>query len=217
MMQAHDESMLELAALRALDALDADEAATIDRHMADCAECRAEFARASAAAGALAVSVATPAPPGVRDRVLASAVKIRRLRPWYRRAQVQGAIAAAVIAIVAGSWIIAHRTAPQGQWAAHCVGQPSADCGMVVASGGVLRLDARGLTAPPPGKIYQAWIIPPKQQPIPEPTFAVASDGSGSVQMIAAPHKGDVVAVTLEPQGGSKAPTSKPVLVATLD
>ncbi len=216
MTHAHDESMLELAALRAIGALDADEAELIDRHMAECGQCRAEFARASAAGAALALGTATPPPAYLRERVLASAVKIRRLRPWYRRAQVQGAIAAAVVAVVAGSWILAHRTAPESRWAAHCTAQ-NADCGMVIASGGVLRLDVHGLPSPPAGKVYQAWIIPPKQEPLPEPTFAVSPDGSGSVQMIAVPEKGDVVAVTVEPLGGSKAPTSKPILVATLD
>jgi anti-sigma-K factor RskA len=217
MMHAHDDAMLELAALRAIDALDAGEAAIIDAHMAECAECRAEFARSRSAATALAFDATSPAPAALRGRVLASAVKIRRIRPWYRRATWQAAIAAAVILIVAGSWFEVHRAAPQGQWAAHCTSAGSPDCGLVVASGGVLRLDAHGLAPAPAGKVYQAWIIPPKQQPIPEPTFSVSSDGSGSVQIIAAPQQGDVVAVTLEPVGGSKAPTTKPVLVATLD
>ena len=216
MISGHDESMLELAALRAIDALDADEAAVIDAHLAECAECREEFARSRAAGTALAFATATPAPPELRHRVLSRAVKIRRIRRWYQQTTWRAAAAAAVIVIGVGSWFATHRPQPEQRWAAHCTTFAASDCGDLVASGGVLRLDARGLEAPPAGKVYQAWVIPPKQKPIPEPTFAV-SDGAGSVEIAAAAAKGDIIAVTLEPAGGSKQPTSNPVLVATIE
>jgi anti-sigma-K factor RskA len=215
MMPAHDESMLELAALRAIDALEAEEAALIDRHMLECTECQKEFARSRAAGTALALSASAPPPASLRDRVLNSAVKIRRIRPWYRQATVQAAAAAAVVLIAVGSWVATHRTTEQ-LFAAKCA--PSGlDCGAVVASGGVLRLQAHGLHALPAGKVYQAWIIHPKQNPIPEPTFTVSNSGEGSVEMPGTPAKGDVVAVTIEPDGGSQAPSTKPVLIAALD
>jgi anti-sigma-K factor RskA len=213
MIRAHDESMLELAALRAIDALEADEAAVIDQHMSECAECRAEFARSRAAGTALAFSVSTPPPASLRDRVLTSAVKIRRIRAWHQSTLGRAWLAGAAAAVIIGGWVLLHQPAPGQQWAAKC---GTADCGTVVASGGVLRLDAH-LPALPSGKVYQAWIIHPKQNPIPEPTFTVANGGEGTVAMQAAPGKGDIVAVTVEPEGGSKAPTTKPVLVATLN
>jgi len=216
MMRAHDDTMLELAALRAIGALDADEAATIDRHTAECAECRAEFARASAASTAIALSSAMPPPAALRERVLAGARNIRRLRPWHAQAGWRAAAVAAAVLIGVGSWVATHRQVGQ-TWAAHCTASASSDCGELVAVGGVLRLDARGLSAPPAGKVYQAWVIPPKQQPVPEPTFSVSASGEGSVDIAAAPHKGDIIAVTVEPAGGSKAPTTKPVLVATIE
>jgi len=80
-----------------------------------------------------------------------------------------------------------------------------------------VHLDARNLAVPPKGKIYQAWIIHPNEKPIPEPTFTVSQSGQASVAIQAIADKGDVVAVTIEPQGGSKAPTTNPVLVATLN
>jgi anti-sigma-K factor RskA len=215
MMRAHDESMLELAALRGIDALEPEEAALIDRHMFECAECCAEFARSRAAGTALALSASAPPPASLRERVLSSAVKIRRIRPWYRQTAVQAAAAAAVVLIAVGSWVVTHRTTEQ-QFAAKCT--PSGlECGAVVASGGSLRLQAHGLHALPAGKVYQAWIIHPEQTPIPEPTFTVSNSGEGSVEMPGTPGKGDVVAVTIEPDGGSQAPSTKPVLVASLD
>lgn len=213
MMRAHDETMLELAALRAIDALEADEAAIIDQHMSECAECRAEFAHSRGVGTALAFSVSSPPPASLRDRVLRSAVKIRRIRPWYQLPVGLVGLAGAAAAIIIGGWVVLHQPAPGQQWAAKC---GTTDCGTVVASGGVLRLDAH-LPALPVGKVYQAWIIHPKQTPIPEPTFSVASTGEGSVAMQATPAPGDIVAVTVEPSGGSKAPTSTPVLVATLN
>jgi anti-sigma-K factor RskA len=212
MMRAHDESMLELAALRAIDALEAAEAAVIDQHMNECAECRAEYARSRGVETALAFSVSSPPPASLRDRVLRSAVKIRRIRPWYQLPVGLVGLAGAAAAIIVGGWVVLHQPAPGQQWTAKC---GTTDCGTVVASGGVLKLDAH-LPALPDGKVYQAWIIHPKQAPIPEPTFNVAS-GEGSVSMQATPAPGDIVAVTVEPSGGSQAPTTKPVLVATLD
>jgi anti-sigma-K factor RskA len=217
MIRPHDESMLELASLRAIGALDAQEAAIIDQHMATCALCRTEFERSRAVGTAIAFAAATPAPEHLRARVLHSAVKIRRVRPWYRNPAGLSAIAAAVIVAVAGSWLVSHRTPPQKQWALKCA-IASADCGgTVVAAAGLLQLDAHGLPPPPSGKVYQAWIIRGTQAPIPEPTFAVSKQGDGAVAIPTTPGAGDVVAVTLEPKGGSKAPTTKPVLLATLD
>jgi anti-sigma-K factor RskA len=213
MMRAHDESMLELAALRAIDALEADEAAIIDQHMSECAECRAEFAHSRGVGTALAFSVSSPPPASLRDRVLRSAAKIRRIRPWYQRPVGLVGLAGAAAAVIVGGWVALHQPAPGQHWAAKC---GTTDCGTVVASGGVLRLDAH-LPALPSGKVYQAWIIHPKQSPIPEPTFTVANDGEGTVAMQATPAPGDIVAVTVEPSGGSQAPTTKPLLVATLN
>jgi anti-sigma-K factor RskA len=212
MTRAHDDSMLELAALRAMGALEADEAAIIDQHMSECAECREEFAHSRGVGTALAFSVSSPPPASLRDRVLRSAVKIRRIRPWYQQPVGLVGLAGAAAAIILGGWVVLHQPAPGQQWAAKC---GATDCGTVVASGGVLRLDAH-LPALPSGKVYQAWIIHPKQNPIPEPTFTVANGGEGSVSMQATPAPGDIVAVTVEPEGGSQAPTTKPVLVATL-
>jgi len=214
MMRAHDESMLELAALRAIDALEADEAAIIDQHMSECDDCRAEYARSRGVRTALAFSVSSPPPASLRDRVLRSAVKIRRIRPWYQRPAGLTGLAGAAAAIIIGGWVVLHQPAPGQHWAAKC---GTTDCGTVVASGGVLKLDAH-LPALPDGKVYQAWIIHPKvKSPVPEPTFTVSQSGEGSVSMQATPAPGDVVAVTVEPTGGSQAPTTTPILVATLN
>lgn len=218
MTQPHDDAMLELAAARAIGALDTDEAAIVDRHMTQCAECREEFARASAAAAALASSVSTPAPAAVRDRVLHSAVSVRRIRPWHEHPAFGAGLIAAAIIIVSGAWLVNHRWTSERRWAATCASVATPTCGgEVIETAGLFRLTSRGLPDLPAGKVYQVWIIHGNNPPIPEPTFTTNERGEGASDIPSFPAAGDVIAVTVEPEGGSKAPTSKPVLVSTLD
>ncbi len=82
---------------------------------------------------------------------------------------------------------------------------------------GVLLL-ASNLTPAPSGKIYEMWIIPKSGAPAPAGLFQSESDGTalylrkGAVDMATA----SVVAVTLEPEAGSLAPTSAPLIAAKL-
>ena len=216
MKRPHDDAMLELAALRAIDALEPDEAAEIDRHIAECSICAEECKRGATVAAAMAVGVRSQPPAALRQRVLSSAVKIRRIVPWYRRPAIATTAAAAAIVIAAGSWLVYERDEPIGSPVAAACQAPISGCGgEVIRTAALTRLNARGLPPLAPGKVYQAWIIHPHQAPVPEPTFLVSRDGDGDVEMPTSA-AGDIVAVTVEPQGGSKAPTSKPVLVATI-
>ena len=82
---------------------------------------------------------------------------------------------------------------------------------------GVLLL-ASNLTPAPSGKIYQMWIIPKSGSPAPAGLFQSESDGTamylrkGAVDVATTA----VIAVTLEPAAGSQAPTTQPLIVATL-
>ena len=82
---------------------------------------------------------------------------------------------------------------------------------------GVLLL-ASNLTPAPSGKIYEMWIIPKGGAPAPAGLFQSQSDGTamylrkGAVDMASAA----VIAVTLEPEAGSAAPTSTPLIAASL-
>jgi anti-sigma-K factor RskA len=77
---------------------------------------------------------------------------------------------------------------------------------------------ANNLPAAPAGKAYELWVIAKDGKPKPSGVFK--ADSSGSAMYVS---KGPVdvsktaaVAVTLEPESGSDAPTSKPVIVAPL-
>jgi anti-sigma-K factor RskA len=82
---------------------------------------------------------------------------------------------------------------------------------------GVLLL-ASNLTPAPAGKIYELWIIPKGGSPLPAGLFQSQSDGTamylrkGTVDVASTA----VIAVTLEPEAGSQAPTTTPLIAAAL-
>jgi anti-sigma-K factor RskA len=89
--------------------------------------------------------------------------------------------------------------------------------GDVVRHGEHIYFALRSLPTLPKGKVYQAWtFIKGQKAPNPSVTFLPGPSGvavvalSGTAQNVAA------VAVTVEPEGGSKAPTSKPTFVRPL-
>ncbi|HST56793.1 MAG TPA: anti-sigma factor [Solirubrobacteraceae bacterium] len=70
------------------------------------------------------------------------------------------------------------------------------------------------LPAPPPGRIYEVWLVL-KGAKAPEPTYALFSvtrQGKGSVGVPGNLHGVDKVLVTDEPLGGSLVPTKTPVI-----
>jgi len=82
---------------------------------------------------------------------------------------------------------------------------------------GVLLL-ASNLTPAPSGKIYEMWIIPKGGAPLPAGLFQSESDGTamylrkGAVDVATT----GAIAVTMEPEAGSQAPTTTPLIVAAL-
>jgi hypothetical protein len=76
---------------------------------------------------------------------------------------------------------------------------------------GVLVLNDVG--TPPAGKTYEAWVIKPNVK-APQPAGLFAG-GTGVVKLTKPVPPGAVVAITIEPAGGSPAPTQQPKLLAT--
>ncbi len=217
----HTPELLEMVAVYALGGVDATtgECAELRAHIAQCPICQEEFRRNAATAAAIGRSAAQAPPPSLREKILASLPA--RVTPLAQRRQptwfVPAAAAAAVV-IAAGIWWNAHRQSGQ-TWAATCTPTaPSCHAsGVLSVAGGALELQLHGLAALPSGKQYQAWLIMPGAAPKPEPVFSANQSGDGSVAIPEAPAKGDVVAVTIEPAGGSQKPTTAPFLVAKID
>ncbi|MBV8082073.1 MAG: anti-sigma factor [Candidatus Eremiobacteraeota bacterium] len=222
MMDERDQAMQELAELYALGGLEPEERAAVEAQLKSAA-CQDALKRGQLAAYAVAVSASQAPPPQLRDRVLAIArpqasgpTPIRRPAWWQQPAWLATA-AAIVIVIFAATYVRQTWFAPH--WAVTCT-QTSTACavsGRVVASSKTtLRFEARGMQALPAGKVYQAWYIRPGAKPTPAPTFVPDANGNGSVTLPVGPEKGLTVAITVEPEGGSQAPTTKPFLVATI-
>lgn len=217
----HTPEMLEMVAVYALGGVDAEtgECAAVRAHLATCPLCQEEFRQASAAAVALGRSVAQPPPPALREKILGSLpervvpLPARRRSGWLIPATV-----AAVVLVAVGVFWKMHQVPPQ-TWAVACTpaGQPCHVEGSLTLAGAGLQLQLRGLAALPAGKQYQAWMIVPHAAPKPEPVFSPDAGGNGNVSIDEPPVKGAIVAVTVEPTGGSRQPTTKPILVSTIE
>ena len=90
--------------------------------------------------------------------------------------------------------------------------------GQVVRIRDHLYITMHDLAQPPRGRVYEAWTMS-KNSTVLEPALTFVPDTHG-VAVVALPVAAKDVAaieITLEPDGGSKAPTSKPLVVEQLD
>lgn len=89
--------------------------------------------------------------------------------------------------------------------------------GQIVRVNHHLYLTMHDMPAPQRGKVYQAWTLPKGSKTM-APSVTFVPDARGAA-VIALPENADktaAVAVSVEPQGGSKQPTSKPLVVQSL-
>lgn len=246
----HDQqSVDDLAAAYALDALTPDERALFEAQASPAA--RREAAALADTATLLSGAEATP-PPSMRASVLdairaepqegaaepiapgghdASAPTTRRPGPAERRARARwrparmiGAVAAGA-ALLAGGIVVGSQLggASQQEALGAVVAAPDAQRSEVELEGGgtatvvwspeqgqsVILFD--GLGAAPDGQTYQAWYID-AAGPHSAGVFQAAG-GSTAVVLEGEMDAGVVVGVTVEPEGGSEAPTTEPFLV----
>lgn len=89
--------------------------------------------------------------------------------------------------------------------------------GQVVKHGSRLYIAMDTLPAPPKGKVYQAWTLHQGSSLMsPSITFVPAQSGFEVQQLPVNAKEIVAVALSIEPAGGSKQPTSKPVFVVKL-
>jgi anti-sigma-K factor RskA len=80
---------------------------------------------------------------------------------------------------------------------------------------GLAMLHVEGLPPLAKGHTYQLWLLQ-DGKPLPGKTFAVDTDGAASMAMTADLRTIDQVALTVEPDGGSTAPTSAPMMIGAI-
>lgn len=226
-----------LSGAYAVDALDDIERAMFERHLADCAECRAEVESLREASSRLAEVGAVTPPAHLRASVLGSIAKVRPLPPVTPPAQVVSsarrrvsarllAAAAALIVILGGvAW---HPWTQSGQvtMAERVVHAPDAKSHRVaLAQGGSLTVvESRSLgratlvmsavADPPTGKVYEMWLRRPDGSMA--PAGLVSHGGNRTLVFAGNANKATGAAVTVEPPGGSSQPTTAPLALVGL-
>lgn len=224
---------LALAAPYALGALDEEERAAFEAHLAQCAQCRAEVASFRDVAGQLALAVPAGAPaPGLRNRVIAEA---RRVRPLASRLPWLAAAAGIVLAILlGGAWwqeraarrTLEARVAEQGELLATLLA-PDVGVANLAATGKPpsarlfwnparhrVVMAVFDLPPAPAGRTYQLWAIATGKAPVSLGTFSTGAEGGLIVGMTVPTGLAfNLTAVTEEPAGGSPQPTQNPFLI----
>lgn len=222
-----------LAAPFALDALDPHERSRFEAHLDQCAECRQELAGFHATATRLAEAESDPPPPALRDRLLAEIATTAQERPVVtsiaqhgrlRRALPRVAVAASflVAATAVGGYLNERDRAEDLRADTQRIGavMVADDATMLageVRTGGSMRVVASpshdaavvmgtDLKELDPDHVYQVWAM---HDGVPR-SLGVLGRGAG--MMFAKAISGaDEFAVTVEPDGGSPAPTTDPV------
>ncbi len=226
------EAMLDDVAMYALGALPPDDAQRVRAHLAQCDSCRQEYERLKDVAAVLALGAQDPAKAAAPSSALKRRI-IAAAKPPQRRAAAWPAfaLAAACLALAAiFGGLYASLLHHSGQADRQLAQQnavladllaPSAHPyrvagGEVVRNGDRIYIAMRKLPPPPKGKVYQAWTLRiGATKMTPSSTF-VPRNG---IALLRLPVNGSdvaAVAVSAEPAGGSKQPTSKPVFVTKL-
>jgi anti-sigma-K factor RskA len=204
----------DLAAAYALNALDPEDRWTYERHLDGCERCRNEVARLRETASELAYVAEGPAPPPeLRDRILreARAGKPAEVAPLRRRwlfpVTAVAAVAASVAAVGLGLWANSLRDEAPGERIVAVESESAA--GILIVAGDEATLVVC-LDEAPAGKTYEAWVI---ESDTPRPA-GLFPGGCRSVPIEEPVSSGNIVAVTLEDEGGAEAPTSDILLSA---
>jgi Anti-sigma-K factor rskA/Putative zinc-finger len=236
-MTSHDE-MLDNVAAYALGLLPPAEAAAVAAHLQTCERCRDEYRLLRPAVTAVAYSAEACADPSHGATVVSPSLKARvmkRVRAESARPPAHAwpvyAVAAACLAIAVLTGLVdlslnaqlaAARAqgALQAQTIADLTAADSARYGFtggeVLARGERLYIVAHSLPVPPPGRVYQAWTLAKGAKSVaPSVTFEPRA-GVAVIRLPEAATAIAAVALSIEPEGGSKRPTTKPIALVKI-
>ena len=218
----------ELLPAYALDVLTEAERAAVREHLDGC-ELHPELAALNSTAEALAgLADDLEAPAELRTRVLALAAGTpeARLAPAPARLQTRRrrllpvwALAAVLAAFAVGlAWWGSTREAQAPSLVTRTVitiAGPAVGRFTYDQESRELVFEVDSLPAPPPGMTYQLWLVR-GSTPVSLGTFDPSAEGHGEVRVETPLATGETLAVSVEPAGGSPAPTSQPFLAVTL-
>lgn len=224
-----------------LGALDADESATLETHLETCASCRTELAEYRSLRESLLTAVPPKQPPAALRKRLQSRLPSaqRPSRPQWTFSFSRLALGLAVLALLAlnlASFMQIRQVRAQqasllnqvadAQAALALLSSPTLQ--VVAINGndisGTLLLDkqnnqavliARNLPALTEDRVYQIWLIKPDEGRVSAGLFRPESGGTYTTKVLASsqPLTNFMgIGVTVEPAGGSDAPTGERVL-----
>jgi anti-sigma-K factor RskA len=220
-----------LSGAYAIDALTSEEAEQFATHLEGCPACRDEVRELQEASARLGASEAIAPPPALKARVLTAADKLPQLPPKVTSALVArrrrwvawaGAVAAAVVLVAGGIVGVNQLNHQETPVASDSVSQvfsaPDAKTATVDTPQGPVRVamstdsgqmavDTARLHHLSQSRVYQMWAVHNGR-----PTSVGIIDNPDSGKVMPIPASGTTVAITIEPEGGSKRPTSKPIV-----
>ena len=218
----------------AMDALSPQEAAQFQTHLEQCQACQDEVRELQEATATLGASEAQAPPAALKARVMAAADQQPQLPPkvtsiatarssrrWTSRTV---AAAAAMVLAVTGGFVVNDMLQDDGRQSvmASTVAQvfdaPDASTATVETGKGELAVatskslgrmavDTHGLQPLGSKQVYQMWAIQDGT-----PTSAGLVDDIKAGKAMAMPSEGTTVAITIEPAGGSRLPTTEPII-----
>jgi anti-sigma-K factor RskA len=234
-----------LAAALSVGSIDRADETTLHQHLASCADCRRLAGEYMAAASRLPLALEPrQPPPELRSRLMkavyaeaATAAELARAaepasswrRAWSRVPAGRGftvfAGAAGAALIAVGAWALGDRQSSPPASASVAVNAmaaaPHAHGQLVMdRADQEAVLTVTGLPGPSQvagsGGVYEVWLIPAGGSPVAAAFLSQAPDGTWTAAI-----RGDVsafamMAATVEPPGGSRAPTGPEVLEASL-
>jgi anti-sigma-K factor RskA len=225
-----------------LGALPDGERADFERHLAACPECRREVEELAVAGDALpsAAPPVTP-PPELKQRIMAvvdaeasllAAAGSRADEPagtprrerrgffarrWSFRPALALAASALLLAVGVAGGVLAGGGSGERTVTAQVAGAATgAQAKLVVGKDGSQLVMTR-FPQPPAGRVYQVWTLRKGQSPQPTNVlWTPLADGSATVSVPGSLDGVQNVLVSTEPRGGSAAPTTMPVVNASL-
>jgi anti-sigma-K factor RskA len=236
----------KLTGAYAVDALDDIERARFEQHLRECEDCRAEVAELRETAAMLADAVATPPPAALRESVLAGIAQVRPLPPEVpavtspHRPAVEPAgrrrgwmpfLVAAALALIVGLGAAVTQPwssddeVPRLTAAEQVLQAPDAqqvfldlgDAGRATLtrskSADKAVITTEDMVAAPAGKAYELWFIDGDSFTSAGLMPDVADQ---TVVLEGSAGKAAAVGITVEPESGSKQPTTDPIAVFDL-
>ena len=215
----------DLAASYALNALEADELEAFETHLASCTDCQREVHSFAETAEMLASSVAVTPPPSLKASLLEEIASTEQLpgnvidlRSRMRTSRMYVAAAAAAVALIAGVFGMAQLFSAEQSEFASILEQSDAQEATLEGEGGAsftvawspstgeFALQGEGVPELDADETYEFWFIGDG-----DPVNAGLFDGDGdTVELVGElPGTPAVWAITVEPAGGSPAPTGE--------